>query len=427
MTFFQQFLYIWFKLIKRIKNARNLLLESFLTQWLFENKSWIEILCQTNYALTQKKQQVLSQINQQDKTIFFVFREIHFLDWFAPIHLALEKLYPGQFNILYINYGSTLKTVGTGFKYLEYRSQIERRLTLFGISTSLHFSDREMPFFKSFPQPDLILTSETIRKESLTADHRVYIPHYTVPKAKDTLPREIAFNHVFLPTKPPYTYQEINENSFNKAMVHQVGYPKLHSPLNRKICLFENSHKTLIYAPSLEVEIILAQLKFGILKVFKSLPEFNFIIKLHPTISSKMATIRRLISNQIVSDSHIVIDHSTSIQDLGTHSSLLITDYGSVGAEYRLKFSKRVVYLDVPEYLHGGADLLFRDKFADGVTPIKRLGQTIKQVLDKGDLSDTETSYMIEQVLYSSGEADKCAAESIYNILNPKKIPNLLK
>ena len=94
-----------------------------------------------------------------------------------------------------------------------------------------------------------------------------------------------------------------------------------------------------------------------------------------------------------------------------------IAGFGSVGAEYRLSFGKRVIYLKTPQKIAGGADLIFRDRFADAICEVKELEKTIISLLEKSDLTDIEKEEMGKQVLYSYGTADEKAASAIDKIL----------
>jgi hypothetical protein len=98
---------------------------------------------------------------------------------------------------------------------------------------------------------------------------------------------------------------------------------------------------------------------------------------------------------------------------LAGESSLMITDFGSVGAEYRLGFGKPVVFLKTPAEYEGGSDLRFRDDFADAICEVEDLENAILSVMKKGALSYSELHNMRQQVLSFSGVADEEAARTI--------------
>ena len=66
-----------------------------------------------------------------------------------------------------------------------------------------------------------------------------------------------------------------------------------------------------------------------------------------------------------------------------------------------------------PAEYEGGADLQFRDDFADGVCKVEDLGNVIESVMKKGALSDSEFHNMRQQVLSFSAAADDEAARTI--------------
>ena len=79
-------------------------------------------------------------------------------------------------------------------------------------------------------------------------------------------------------------------------------------------------------------------------------------------------------------------------------------------------FGRRIICLKVPEEYEGGADLRFRDDFADAVCQVEELEQVIESVINKGDLSLSELRHMREQVLSSPDAADEVAASKINEI-----------
>jgi len=408
--------YAWLRLTDRLVRLRFQLLDSLACRWLLDHRSLIETLFYSHPAWTQRKQEGIDRIRQDQRIIYFTFRDLHLLDWFCPIDRALERLFPDHYRVFYVDFGSSLKKIGTGFDYLPYHRQIQQRLLEHGIDPAAHFSDREIGWFHHFPAPDLIVTSETIRRENFSAPQRVYLPHYTVPKAKDRLPEKIRYQHVFLPTRLPYSYNELEAQRSSGVQLHPVGYPKLHVLPPRDVK--EPAGRPLVvYAPSLEIDIVLVALKAGLLAVFKGMTEIDFVIKLHPTLASKMRYLRHYIDRQIAGSPNIVGDSRSSIQTLGQRASVLIADFGSVGAEFRLSFGKRVLYLKVPDRLAGGADLRFRDAFADSITEVAGLAPEIRRLLALGDLSEQELIAMKDRVLFSWQNADETAARTIQTII----------
>ena len=147
--------------------------------------------------LWQEKQTLLDKSSGR-RIIYFTFRTLHFLDWFAPIDLALERSFPGKYEVFYIDFSTTLHRIGKGFEYLHFRQQVEERLLQLNISPLRHFSHEELSEYTSFPDPDVHVTCESIRQETFSVPERIYLPHYALPKAIDIgLPKNIRFNHVF--------------------------------------------------------------------------------------------------------------------------------------------------------------------------------------------------------------------------------------
>ncbi|MCP4295391.1 MAG: hypothetical protein GY786_07275, partial [Proteobacteria bacterium] len=102
----------------KLKTAKKLsavfiqLIEALVRRWVLGDPSIIRGIFTSRYRENQKKQIVLDNLGSEVRTIFFVFRDLHILDWFTPIDRALTAEYPGKYQIIYIDYGSTLKPVG---------------------------------------------------------------------------------------------------------------------------------------------------------------------------------------------------------------------------------------------------------------------------------------------------------------------------
>jgi len=393
------------------------LAEFSIRKLVFDNQAIIPFINANNYHSFLRKKTLLEQLGPSRKSIFFVFRDLHILDWFTPIHRAIESEFSDKYQVIYVDFGSTLKHVGKGFAYLAYKKEVEKRLIDSGIPQFLHFSDQELSLFEMFPNPDMIVTSETIRHEKFQCTQRVYIPHYSVPKLKAVVPKKIRFNHMFQATRPPFCYNEIINQVPIKAEIHEVGYPKMHPYDIPSVALFDSDKPVVIYAPSVETEIIIDAVKKGILGVFRNMAHVNFIIKLHPTLASGMFDLSNYLHKEIASTPNVIIDMRTSIQAISASSSILINDFGSAGAEYKLSFGKRLIYLDVPDYLEGAADLRFRDRFADGRSNVSDLEAVITRVLEMGELSIEEWDKMGHETLFSFKTADKTAASTIHAIL----------
>jgi len=397
-----------------------ILLESLISCWLLKGELLHTFLNNSQPYLHGEKQALIDN----DKTrivIFFTFRTLHFLDWFAPIHLALERLFPEKYEVFYINFGSTLHRIGAGIEYIRYHREVEERMLQLGVSPLHHFSHQELAEYSSVPEPAVHLTCESIRQETFSVSERIYLPHYALPKAIDTgLPKNIRFNHVFLPTRPPYTYSQLNEKFPGNVKVHSVGYPKLHAVHSNVKHFNDDKRPVVIYAPSLEIRLLFDALDKGLLEIIKKLTQYLFVIKLHPSLASRRHYVTSFISRQLKDADHIQFNDLAGIQELAEESSIMITDYGSAGGEYRMGFSHRIICLKVPEEYEGGADLRFRDDFADAVCEVKELEQVIESVINKGDISLSELRDMREKVLSFPDAADDASARTINEICSSR-------
>ena len=91
------------------------LLESLIRCWLLKGELLHTFLNNSQPYLHGEKQALIDN-GKTRAVIFFTFRTLHFLDWFAPIHLALERLFPEKYEVFYINFGSTQHRIGAGFE-----------------------------------------------------------------------------------------------------------------------------------------------------------------------------------------------------------------------------------------------------------------------------------------------------------------------
>ncbi|SVA01970.1 uncharacterized protein METZ01_LOCUS54824 [marine metagenome] len=407
---------LWLHYVRFLEN----LLESLIRCWLLKGELLHTFLNNSQPYLHSEKQALIDN-GKTRKVIFFTFRTLHFLDWFAPIHLALERLFPEKYEVFYINFGSTQHRIGVGFEYIRYHRKVEERMLLLGVSPLRHFSHQELAEYSSIPEPAVHLTCESIRQETFSVPERIYLPHYALPKAIDTgLPENIRFNHVFLPTRPPYTYQQLNQKFPGNVKVHSVGYPKLHAVHSNVKRFNDDERPVVIYAPSLEIKLLFDALDKGLLDIIKKLTQYLFVIKLHPSLASRRHYVTSFISRQLKDAEHIQFNDLAGIQELAEESSVMITDYGSAGGEYRMGFGRRIICLKVPEEYEGGADLRFRDDFADAVCEVGELELVIESVINKGDLSFSELQDMREKVLSFPDAADEAAARTINEICSSR-------
>ncbi len=68
-----------------------------MRRWLLKGELLHSFVNNSQPYLHSEKQALIH--NGKTRTvIFFTFRTLHFLDWFAPIHLALERLLPEEYS-----------------------------------------------------------------------------------------------------------------------------------------------------------------------------------------------------------------------------------------------------------------------------------------------------------------------------------------
>jgi len=412
--------YQGFRLWQHYVRFLEILLESLIRHWLLKGEL-LNSFVNNSQPYQHSEKQALIDNGKTRTVIFFTFRTLHFLDWFAPIHLALERLFPEKYEVFYINFGSTQHRIGAGFEYIRYHRKVEERMLLLGVSPLRHFSHQELAEYSLFPEPAVHLTCESIRQETFSVPERIYLPHYALPKSIDTgLPENIRFNHVFLPTQPPYTYRLLNEKFSGNVKVHSVGYPKLHAKHSNLKHFNDDERPLVIYAPSLEIKLLFDALDKGLLDIIKKLTQYLFVIKLHPSLASRKHYVTSFISRQLNDAEHIQFNDLAGIQELAEESSIMITDYGSAGGEYRMGFGRRIICLKVPEEYEGGADLRFRDEFADAVCEVKELEQVIESVINKGNIPNSELRDMRDKVLSFPDAADEAAARTINEICSSR-------
>ena len=106
---------LWQHNVRFIEN----LLESLMRRWLLKGELLNTFVNNSQPYLQSEKQAVINN-GKTRKVIFFTFRTLHFLDWFAPIHLALDRLFPEKYEVYYINFGATLHRIGAGIESVSY-------------------------------------------------------------------------------------------------------------------------------------------------------------------------------------------------------------------------------------------------------------------------------------------------------------------
>jgi hypothetical protein len=349
--------------------------------------------------------------------VCFAFTKEHWIDYFVPIAMRLEELFPDKYQIIYLSDVNKGIKNGSIFKRLFLYSSIDKRLSKFNISKYFHFDFNELSLYKHKIKTDIVLFTEKIDHINLGAKHRIFIPHYILLKSTDT-DLNLKFNHIFIPTTNRYFYTKNVIESHNKYVItHNVGYPKFNLQA-KNIKPFKSNNPVVIYAPSLERSILFKVLDDGILDVFARLKNINFIIKLHPAISSGRSDgILRLFENSSKTYSNIYVDKNSPVQSFHEVSDLMIADYGNVGAEYKLSSGKKVIYLSVDEAFKGGSDLLFRDNHGDGIFSVDELEENIPRILNIPNISVEKLQKLRDDVVYNYDSSCSVGAYTINDIL----------
>ena len=378
-----------------------------------------DFLHRTEPQYTEKKRQLLAR-TQQVPTICFAFRGIHWIDFFIPIHLELRRLYGDQYCVVYMSdLQSTLKKNMSS--RLSFYQTVRQNLRQQGIADDSYFDIEELPLFEQNFSAEILLFCENMNHIQFHGlRHRVYIPHYCVVKAKDRATfsgiKNLDMHHVFIPSKGTYFYTRSQMRYNNPdTQLHPIGYPKLELVIES--VQGDAIKNPVIYAPSLEKEVLFDALDQGILDVFASLPDIHFLIKLHPSIEGYKGGVGHIFHHYKKKYANITIDNMTAIHKFAHHSQLLITDFGSVGAEYKLLTGKPVIYLQVPAKYLGGSDLEFRDSYAEALVSVSELQATIVKTIGMDD-SDDALATMRSKTLFHYGEASSVAAKKIVEIVS---------
>ena len=405
--------FYWVRFVSHWKMFLDFLLLNIFLKGALHQKSFLHFFQEFNYEELYAKKMVLQKAHGKD-VIFFTFRGEHFLDWFIPIHLALESLYSEKYTVYYINFASTLGRIGTGLEYLQFKKSVAKKLSQHNINPFQHFSHLELESHENFPEPDMIVTTETIRHEKFQAKERVFLPHGCITKYGN-MPDHIKYNHFFAPSIPEFNYPETATPETLSIQIHQVGYPKIHLNLPEKQ-YFDSNKPIVLYSPSLETKFLLQCLKEGILEVFKNLPEINFLIKLHPSLKALRHYIVELFEKAQHHYKNIKIDYLSGLQEIAPSTAMMVCDYGAVGAEYYLGYNRPFIAIKPPTWYQAGPDCFFNQKYAFQVTSIQGLAQAIPSGLES---KKPVRSSPANEILYCFGSADQKAANTIHQILSP--------
>ena len=152
--------------------------------------------------------------------------------------------------------------------------------------------------------------------------------------------------------------------------------------------------------------------------MFKNNPQWNFLVKLHPSLESRRHYISGFFRNQLSEYQHIVFDSLSNINSFFDEATIVVCDFGSVGGEFSLQTGKRMIYLQVSKQYEGGGDLNFRDDYADSVSSIQELPKNINKVLELNPRNPTELEQIRNTVLTCSSNSDEKTATTIDGLIS---------
>ena len=99
---------LWLHYVRVLENILEYLIRSLLLKG-----ELLHSFVNSSHPYLHSEKQTLIDNGKTRTVVFFTFRTLHFLDWFAPIHLALERIFPEKYDVFYINFGVTLHRIGT--------------------------------------------------------------------------------------------------------------------------------------------------------------------------------------------------------------------------------------------------------------------------------------------------------------------------
>ncbi len=404
--------YKLFSAKKNLSDSLYALLEGWIVKGFFKKRDLLDLIGSYSHAKHARKQQLLTD-NSGKKTLFFVFRGNQWLEHFIPLYRAFEKNHSGEVKAYFIShfYGD----MKLQKYFMELYDETEMKLSRYGISPDNLFDYSEMDRYDNFPSPQMIFFSEKVNQIRFENCQRVYLPHYFLlkKKAKEGFSniRNLDFDVMITPSKEGFFYTSEQINHHKQVVNILGGYPKSELLEHPK----EQESNKIIFAPTLEKQTILSYLEEGLLDVFASMPEYHFVLKLHPSLNGGKSRIIDYIKQKTAQMKNISLDLSSAIDQLGTDSVMLIGDFGNVAAEYKVIFGKKTLYLKVPDQYEGGTDLLFRDRFAEGVCTIGELKETIKRVVSQQGNVAVESAG--EACLYHFGHASDYIADEVLKLI----------
>ena len=156
---FFRFRFQFLRLKIRWDKTKQKILESFLQRMIMRGDSIFSYFNKTQPYLLKEKQDLIDKTSGK-KVIYFTFRTLHFLDWFAPIDLAIKRSFPERYEVFYIDFSSTLHRIGNGFALIAVHDVESRTLrcclSMWGLSGSLPQASLWRRLYRWAPKVSLV-------------------------------------------------------------------------------------------------------------------------------------------------------------------------------------------------------------------------------------------------------------------------------
>jgi hypothetical protein len=270
-----------------------------------------------------------------------------------------------------------------------------------------------------------------------------------------------SFNHYFMYGERDKEYFEFvtrGDSSIRKNIKFwEVGYPKYdylfktnesEKSTIKSLIGLNDKKATILYAPAWDPCGIHRTKGNELIKVFKKLNAYNFLIKLHPALlTSKRSNhydfytggidwyseIKNATSGLSFRKQNVFFPDFDSINPLINVSDLLLTDFSGVALGFFLE-NKPVICIDCPDFysktlMEQGSDgevSKTNQLFNNGrdasfvIEDINSLSKTIPHVLSNPCAMETQRLQIAKRLLFNPGNGTKVFVETLINILRTK-------
>lgn len=268
-----------------------------------------------------------------------------------------------------------------------------------------------------------------------------------------------SFNHYFMygeRDKEYFDYVTGKDSTISKNIKFwEVGYPKYDyhfktnavekSSIKNSIGLIANK-ATILYAPAWDPRGVHRTKGMELIKIFKKLHNYNFLIKLHPALlTSKSSShydfytggidwvskIKKEVSGRTLRKSNVFFPDFDSINPLLSISDLLVTDFSGVALGFFIE-NKPVICIDCPDFYsktlseQGSNGIVSKTNqlFNNGrdashvIEDIGDLPKIIPHVLSNSIEMEEKRMLIASKLLYNPGKATKIFVETLNRLLN---------